>query len=158
MIFEEYTDFSLRFIAAIVDLVWLSIIVAGSMYFLLDTDIFISLLHGDIKLSNTVIWQLFLLNDILPFLLILFFWIRYAATPGKILADCKIVDATTGAPISLGQGILRYLAYIISALPAGLGFLWILWDKKKQGWHDKIANTVVIMHDELNVPLSQLMK
>lgn len=74
-----------------------------------------------------------------------------------MIADCKIVNATTGQPISLLQAIIRYFAYLVSALPLGLGFLWMIWDKKKQGWHDKIANTVVVMHDEMDVPLNQLL-
>jgi uncharacterized RDD family membrane protein YckC len=156
--FEEYADFGSRLIAVIVDFCALAIIVVTCSYLLLDMETLIQLLqhNEDISLSN--IWPAFLLNDALPFLLTLFFWMRYGATPGKMLADCKIVNATTGKPISLGQAILRYFAYLISALPLGLGFLWMLWDKKGQTWHDKIANTVVIMHDELNVPLAQLVK
>jgi uncharacterized RDD family membrane protein YckC len=36
------------------------------------------------------------------------------------------------------------------------GFLWVIWDKRKQGWHDKIAGTVVIMHNEATISLQQL--
>jgi uncharacterized RDD family membrane protein YckC len=98
----------------------------------------------------------FLVQEFLPALLILWFWIKYSATPGKMLLDCEIVDARTGEQIDFKQIILRYLGYIVSALPFGLGFLWIMWDERKQGWHDKIAGTVVIIHDEATVPLSQL--
>ncbi|WP_353571466.1 RDD family protein [Candidatus Albibeggiatoa sp. nov. BB20] len=156
--FEEYADFGSRFIAAIIDFSWLIVFVMTCSYFLLGAEVLAQLLQGNEEVFKAFGWQAFLLNDGLPFLLVLLFWVRYGATPGKVLVDCKIVNATTGKPISLGQAILRYLAYFISALPLGLGFLWILWDKRKQGWHDKIANTVVIMHDELNVPLSQLAK
>lgn len=156
--FAEYTSFGLRLIAGLMDLTWLAVVVMACFYFLLGADVFMQLMKGDTEMLQTIIWQAFLLNDILPFLLILFFWMRYGTTPGKILADCKIVNATTGEPMSLGQAVLRYFAYLISALPMGLGFLWILWDKKHQGWHDKIANTVVIMHDELDVPLNKLIK
>ena len=55
-----------------------------------------------------------------------------------------IVDARTGKAPSKGQLIGRYFAYYLSLLPLGLGFLWIAWDQRKQGWHDKIAGTVVI--------------
>jgi uncharacterized RDD family membrane protein YckC len=95
----------------------------------------------------------FLVQEFLPALLILWFWIKYSGTPGKMLLDCEIVDARTGKQIDFKQAILRY---IVSALPFGLGFLWIMLDKRKQGWHDKIAGTVVIIHDEATVPLSQL--
>jgi uncharacterized RDD family membrane protein YckC len=42
------------------------------------------------------------------------------------------------------QSVIRYLAYYVSLIPLGLGFFWIAWDDKKQGWHDKIAGTIVI--------------
>ncbi|MCV6638184.1 RDD family protein [Candidatus Albibeggiatoa sp. nov. NOAA] len=156
--FEEYAGFGTRAIAAIVDFAWLAAVVFACSYFLLGSEILTQLLSGDEAALQQAGIQAFLLNDVLPFLLTLFFWIRYGATPGKIVADCEIVHATTGKPITLGQAVLRYLAYLISALPLGLGFLWILWDKRKQGWHDKIANTVVIMHDEMNVPLNKLVQ
>jgi uncharacterized RDD family membrane protein YckC len=38
----------------------------------------------------------------------------------------------------------RYLGYFVSTIPFGLGLFWIGWDKRKQGWHDKLAGTVVI--------------
>jgi uncharacterized RDD family membrane protein YckC len=56
----------------------------------------------------------------------------------------KIVDANTGDKPSLRQYLIRYLGYIVATLPLGLGILWVAWDKRKQGWHDKLANTVVI--------------
>ncbi len=40
--------------------------------------------------------------------------------------------------------MLRYLGYYISMLPLFLGIFWVGWDKRKQGWHDKIAGTLVI--------------
>jgi uncharacterized RDD family membrane protein YckC len=64
--------------------------------------------------------------------------------PGKILDGIKIVDAGTGDKMSVGQAIARYFAYLISTIPFGLGFIWIGIDKKKQGWHDKLAGPVVI--------------
>jgi uncharacterized RDD family membrane protein YckC len=40
--------------------------------------------------------------------------------------------------------LARYVGYIISTIPLCLGFLWVGFDSKKQGWHDKIAGTVVV--------------
>ena len=56
----------------------------------------------------------------------------------------KVVDERTGLTPGVGQSIVRYVAYFASIIPFFLGFLWIAVDKKKQGWHDKIAKTVVI--------------
>ena len=44
----------------------------------------------------------------------------------------------------MGQAILRYIGYIVSALALSIGFIWIAIDKRRQGWHDKIARTYVI--------------
>ncbi len=55
-----------------------------------------------------------------------------------------IVDDVTGDKPSVGQLIGRYFAYFISTLPFGLGFFWVAFDSKKQGWHDKLAGTVVV--------------
>ena len=56
----------------------------------------------------------------------------------------KVVRAADGGPVSFGTGIVRLIGYLISGIVLDLGFLWILVDGKRQGWHDKIANTVVI--------------
>jgi uncharacterized RDD family membrane protein YckC len=72
------------------------------------------------------------------------FWSAFAATPGKMLLGQLIVDAKTGQPIGTGASIIRYIGSIISAIPFFLGYLWILWDGEKQGWHDKMASTKVI--------------
>lgn len=61
-----------------------------------------------------------------------------------MIFSAKIVDAKTGGKPSKGQLVGRYFAYILSGLPLGLGFFWIAWDKRKQGWHDKLSGTVVI--------------
>lgn len=85
-----------------------------------------------------------LINVVLPAVAVLAFWIYKGATPGKMAMSARIVDASTGDAISTTQAVLRYLGYIVSALPLGVGYLWIAFDRRKQGWHDKIAGTVVI--------------
>jgi len=81
---------------------------------------------------------------LIPAILTPLFWVTMMATPGKMLTSCSVVDARTHQPITVIQAIVRYISYIISAIPFGLGFLWIIWDKRKQGFHDKIAKTVVL--------------
>jgi uncharacterized RDD family membrane protein YckC len=81
---------------------------------------------------------------LLGVLAVLAFWRLCGATPGKLAAGIRIVDARTGAPAPIGRLALRLLCYLVSALPLYLGFLWIAVDRRKQGWHDKIARTLVI--------------
>ena len=78
----------------------------------------------------------------------LFCWVYLQGTPGKLLMGCRIVDAKTGMAPSVGKAIVRYIGYFISALPLGLGFLWILWDPRRQGFHDKLGGTEVLLDDE----------
>ncbi|MFO7593755.1 MAG: RDD family protein [Pseudomonadota bacterium] len=87
------------------------------------------------------------INDLLPMALIIFFWLRFRATPGKQLMECEVVDASTHENLRIGQSLLRYIGYFISLLPLGLGFLWIIWDKKNRGFHDLLAHTVVLHVD-----------
>lgn len=86
----------------------------------------------------------FLVTFVLPIVISIWMWIRFAATPGKMALNPKIVNAHTGENMTTGQAIIRYLGYIVSALPLGLGFLWITFDQRKRGWHDMMAGTVVI--------------
>jgi uncharacterized RDD family membrane protein YckC len=72
-----------------------------------------------------------------------FFWTFVGYTPGKALLGLRIVRQD-GRPISVGRAILRYLGYWVSAIPLFLGFIWILFDRQHEGWHDKLANTHVI--------------
>jgi uncharacterized RDD family membrane protein YckC len=49
-----------------------------------------------------------------------------------------------GSALDLGRAIARYAGYLVSIIPLFLGFIWIAFDARKQGWHDKIADTVVV--------------
>ena len=71
-------------------------------------------------------------------------WKFWAATPGKMLMRMKIVDAQTGEPMNDKQILVRGLGYIVSCAVFGLGIFWIGMNKRKQGWHDKMAGTVVV--------------
>jgi len=89
-----------------------------------------------------------IIQIVMPAIFAVLFWKFRGATPGKMLFGARIVDARTlGAP-STGQLIGRYFAYILSILPLMLGFLWIAFDKRKQGFHDKLARTVVIEDED----------
>lgn len=86
----------------------------------------------------------FLLSWVFPAIAVIMFWVAKQATPGKMAVASKIVDAKTGNAASTGQLIGRYLAYYLSMIPLFLGFIWVAFDERKQGWHDKLAGTVVV--------------
>ena len=86
----------------------------------------------------------FIINYVFPTIAVILLWKYYQATPGKMIFKATIVDEKTGGKPSLRQLIIRYLGYIISTIPLCLGIFWVAFDKKKQGFHDKLANTVVV--------------
>ena len=133
----EYVGFWLRLGAAAIDSILISIIVFPLLLAIYGGDYLTEarFLHGA--------WD-FIMNYILPAAAIIVFWIYRSATPGKMAIRARIVDARTGGHPSTGQLIGRYFAYYLSTIPLCFGFLWIAWDPKKQGWHDKLAGTVVV--------------
>ena len=80
------------------------------------------------------------------------FWATRGQTPGKMALGIKVIG-TDGSSVTWGKAILRYIGYIISGLVLALGFVWIAFDSKRQGWHDKIANTYVV-HKDTEFPTS----
>ncbi len=94
---------------------------------------------------------------ILTWLFFIFFNIAYftyfhgttGRTPGKMLLGLQVISME-GAPISYGIAFLRAVGYLVSSALFNLGFIWIAFDKRKQGWHDKIAGTVVIIKEQQN--------
>ena len=84
------------------------------------------------------------LADLLLAVAIIAFWVAKSATPGKMAIHAKIVSAKTGGTPSKAQFIVRYLGYYVSTIPLGLGLIWVAFDPRKQGWHDKLAGTVVV--------------
>jgi uncharacterized RDD family membrane protein YckC len=65
-------------------------------------------------------------------------------TLGKMAVGIKVVDADGGGLIGIPRGIGRYFARILSAIALGLGYLWMLWDPRKQCWHDKLVRSIVV--------------
>ena len=71
-----------------------------------------------------------------------YFWHTSGTTPGKQALGLRVVNAR-GESLTVGQAIIRYVGYIVSALPLFLGFFWAL-RQERRGWHDLIADTYVI--------------
>jgi uncharacterized RDD family membrane protein YckC len=134
----RYAGFWLRLGAFFIDTLIVSVVVGiillaifGRSYLQLSAD-------------GKTLWADVLFQGVLPAIAAILFWRFRGATPGKMLLSAKIVDANTFGPPSTGKLIGRYFAYLVSIVPMFLGFLWIAFDKRKQGWHDKLAGTVVI--------------
>jgi uncharacterized RDD family membrane protein YckC len=76
---------------------------------------------------------------------------RTGATVGKSVLAIRVVHADM-LPIGAGLSFLRYLLNIVNALPCYLGYLWPIWDDKKQTFADKIMSTYVIKASEPQPP------
>ncbi len=73
-----------------------------------------------------------------------YFWTQQnGQTLGHKVLGIRVVRED-GKPIDIVTAIIRYIGYIVSGIVIGLGFLWVIWDPKKQGWHDKMAGTIVV--------------
>jgi uncharacterized RDD family membrane protein YckC len=68
-------------------------------------------------------------------------------TLGKRLMGIRVISAK-GGKISDVDALLRYVGYSINGLLFGLGWLWAFFDEQRQGWHDKMARTYVVMANE----------
>lgn len=132
----EYAGFWIRVGASLIDMFLLAIITIP-----LTMMVYKNYWSGEVLILGGAD---FLINWTLPFFVVILFWFYKSATPGKMVLNIKIISADDGGKLSVGQCIGRYFAYIPATLPLLLGIFWVAFDKRKQGWHDKLAKTLVI--------------
>jgi uncharacterized RDD family membrane protein YckC len=135
----QYAGFWMRFVAFFIDGILLSVIIIPLILWIYGAEIFTA--QDELFVPGPAYY---LITTVLPIVATLLFWKYRQATPGKMLLGLKIVNAKTLGALSTGQLFGRYFAYIVSMIPAYLGFFWIGWDARKQSWHDKLAGTLVI--------------
>ena len=133
----EYVGFWLRVWASIIDTVLIAIVTIPLLMAIYGRD----QLASGVSFSGTAN---FFISYIVPAVAVIVFWSTKHATPGKMAIGARIVDAKTGGAPSVGQHIGRYLGYFVSIFPACLGLIWVGFDHRKQGWHDKLAGTVLV--------------
>lgn len=142
--YVQVIGFGRRFLAMMIDGV-IVVIVSFILALLLGM---IDLFFGRGILS----WNLIIVVVMLIFSIFYFTgnWVQTSGqTLGKLLLNIRIVNRD-GSPLTSGKLFLRYLGYIISGLPASLGFIWVGIDRQRRGWHDIVAKTQIIhMQDDL---------
>ena len=135
----EYAGFWVRTGATIIDTILIMVITFPLLVFIYGWHYFspnnTNLIAGPAD---------FLITWVFPLIAVVLFWMYKQATPGKMALSLRVLDAHTGNSLTVGQSIGRYFAYIVSMIPLGLGFIWVGLDKRKQGWHDKLAGSVVV--------------
>ena len=76
----------------------------------------------------------------------IYFWGSSGQTLGMRLLHLKVVDANTGGPIGYARATVRFLMSIVNSWACYIGWIWVAFDPRKQGWHDKVANSVVLQY------------
>ncbi len=121
----EYAGFWIRLGAGVIDLLILGFIDGFIAYFFPALIIWVT--------SGLVISVAYLLG----------FWAWRGQTPGKMAVGVKIIR-TDSSPIKWQCVLYRFLGYIVSVVTLFIGFIWVAFDSRKQGIHDKIADTYVV--------------
>jgi uncharacterized RDD family membrane protein YckC len=94
------------------------------------------------SLGSIAYWELIGFAVEIAYFVIL--WSKFGATLGQRMLGLHVVDAATGRNIGVGRAIGRFVGYVISGIALDIGFIWVAFDARKQGWHDKIASTFVV--------------
>ncbi len=151
----QYAGLVTRLVAFILDLIILSSVfvfvgwIVHSALFNLQFDKVINSIASIAPFWGQLVAVLLspIMAGLLSFLFVVFyhvfFWSIAGQTIGKAIMGIKVVPLN-GRKMSVLRSIIRYLGYYPSALAFGLGFLWILIDDRRSGWHDRLAGTCVV--------------
>lgn len=63
---------------------------------------------------------------------------------GNKILGIRVLDANSGRPLPYVRAFARALMSYVSLIPLLLGYFWMLWDRRKQTWHDKVADCLVV--------------
>ena len=88
-----------------------------------------------------------LVENLIGLLVTAVYFVVFWATNGQPLGHRALgikVVMLDGSPLTYGKAILRFIGYCLCDALLGIGYLWVIFDKNKQGWHDKIASTIVV--------------
>lgn len=136
----EYAGFWIRVAASLVDNLIILLLTAPFLISYYGVDRYVDvLIYGD---YGNVLYLLLML--VFPCAAFIWFWRHQQSTPGKMLFSLKVLDEETGQTLTLKQSVIRYSGYFVCIFSLFVGFFWIGFDAKKQGWHDKMANSVVV--------------
>lgn len=135
-----YAGFVSRFLAYFVDIAILAVLIVAIGWFVNTIEAIFPL--DFIPGGGFRILLAAFVGITLVFAYFVFFWTLIGQTPGKMLLGLRIISVDGGS-VSLWQAVRRFVGYLLSYI-LYLGYLWILIDNHRQGWHDKIANTYVI--------------
>lgn len=93
-------------------------------------------------LAGNLLFQLWL--AMVPPAFFLLFWLKGGQTLGMRSWRLRVVR-NDGAPLNGSDAFKRLLCALLSWLPLGLGYLWILIDRDKLAWHDRLSGTRLVL-------------
>ena len=137
-----YAGFWLRACATVIDTILVLFLISIPISMIYGSENYLKYLNNETSFLG--LWH-FIIEVIVPLIIVIWLWVRFSATPGKMLFRLKVVDFKTSNNLSFRQAIIRYFSYVPSVLCLLLGIIWVAFDKHKQGWHDKLASTAAII-------------
>ena len=99
---------------------------------------FVAIRTGQPVAAGDAIYQLTML--LVAYVFFAGFWWRVGRTLGMQSWGLQL-ETMDGRRPGLDRASLRFVAALLSWLPAGLGFLWQLWDRDNFCWHDRLSGT-----------------
>ncbi len=134
----EYAGFWLRLGSAVIDYVILALIILF-LFVLFKPNHSISL--NNVPVYTVVI--VVILGIVVIGAYFIAFWAWKGQTPGKMVMNIKVIRFRSN-PVDLTHSVLRFGAYVLCVLTIFIGFILMAFDNRKQGLHDKIADTCVV--------------
>ena len=135
----RYATYSRRTRALFIDSIWWAVLVLFIPVGPSAEDI----LSAPVSLGPSVVFWLTVVQCV-PVIVTGVMWAIWGTSPGKRALGLRIVDADTGEPMTIKQAAIRTLGYLLFFASGGIGFLWMLFNPRRQGLHDLMANTVVV--------------
>jgi uncharacterized RDD family membrane protein YckC len=145
MIYGHYAGFITRFLAFSIDLVIVVVLMSLNGYvirFAVDFAESLPFVQVTALVKELAVAATTAINVALGCAYYMGFWLAAGQTPGKRFIGVRIVRAD-GGRVRAGNVLRRFAGYVLCLLFFP-GFLWILVDNQRQGWHDVLAGTIVI--------------
>jgi uncharacterized RDD family membrane protein YckC len=137
----RYGGFWVRFLAILLDGIVIGVITSALAVFALGGPMFVTTSSAG---AITVNYTANAFGALIGLIYFVGFWGWRGQTPGMIPFDMRIVMASDGTKPDWVRMLLRYVGLLIGIAVFFIGVIWAGFDRRKQGWHDKIAGTVVV--------------
>lgn len=133
--------FITRLLAFLLDVLILTGVLAVGGWLFVAVDNLLSRTSLTLRLSSAAVFVV--LTPVIIGGYFVVFWALSGRTIGKQLLGVRVVTGDGNAP-GLGRALLRLVGYGLSMVAVWAGFLWIIIDNERRGWHDHIAGTWVV--------------